>query len=100
MLRAKHHQNRFSEALKVARHAHGLSQEAFSLASSRTYVSALERGLKTPTLKKVDELAEVLDLHPLTLLALSYLRDQEHRAADALLGQVARELSEIWKPRK
>lgn len=100
MTRANH-QNHFSDALSVARHARGLSQEAFSLASSRTYVSSLERGLKIPTLKKIDELAEVLDLHPLTLLALSYMRGQEHhRAAEALLDQVARELSEIWGSRK
>src|ERR1035437_4061313 len=97
MSRAKRYQNNFSEALKVARRACGLSQEAFSLASSRTYVSSLERGLKTPTLKKVDELAEVLEIHPLTLLALSYLEDKDHKAADALLGQVSKELSEIWK---
>ena len=33
----------------------------------------LERGLKVPTLKKVDSLATVLRVHPLTLLTLSYL---------------------------
>lgn len=100
MSRAKHHQNSFSKALTAIRSARGLTQEAFSLASSRTYVSSLERGLKTPTLKKVDELAEVLDVHPLTLLALSYLGDKDIRAAEALFSQVSRELSEVWKQRK
>ena len=100
MSRAKHHQNNFSEALKIARSARGLSQEAFSLASSRTYVSSLERGLKIPTLKKVDELAEVLDIHPLTLLALSYMGDKDDGAADALLRQVSRELTELSGQRK
>lgn len=100
MSRAKHHPNNFSEALKIARSARGLSQEAFSLASSRTYVSSLERGLKVPTLKKVDELAEVLDIHPLTLLALSYVGDKDNKAADALFNQVLGELSEIWKQTK
>ncbi|MGB4782666.1 helix-turn-helix domain-containing protein [Candidatus Methylomirabilis sp.] len=97
MSRAKHIQNKFPEALKAARNARGLSQEAFSLASSRTYVSSLERGLGIPTLKKVDELAEVLDLHPLTLLTLSYLGGKDRKAADALFAQVSRELLEIWK---
>jgi transcriptional regulator with XRE-family HTH domain len=97
MSRAKLHQNSFSEALRAARLARRLSQEAFSLASSRTYVSSLERGLKTPTLNKVDELAEVLEIHPLTLLALSYLEDKDHKSADALFSQVSKELSEIWK---
>ena len=60
-------------ALKMARKARGLSQEAFSNVSSRTYLSTLERGMKSPTLSKITALCEVLDLHPLTLLALSVL---------------------------
>ncbi|MGE0013429.1 MAG: helix-turn-helix domain-containing protein, partial [Azoarcus sp.] len=36
-------------ALQTARKARGLSQEAFSDVSSRTYLSTLERGLKSPT---------------------------------------------------
>ena len=85
MLHTIKYQNSFSQALKTARRARGLSQEAFSQVSSRTYVSTLERGLKTPTISKVDELAEVLDMHPLTLLTLSYMmgiprpRDQPFR---------------------
>jgi transcriptional regulator with XRE-family HTH domain len=97
MSRATYRQNTFSEALRTARNARRLSQEAFSLASSRTYVSSLERGLKSPTLKKVDELAEVLDIHPLTLLALSYINNKDQKAADALFGKVSSELSEIWR---
>lgn len=56
----------------MARKARGLSQEAFSNVSSRTYLSTLERGMKSPTLSKITALCEVLDIHPLTLLALSY----------------------------
>lgn len=87
--------HKFSEALRTARRARGLSQEAFSLTSSRTYVSTLERGLKMPTLNKVDELSEVLELHPLTLLTLSYL-DGKDRHLAPLLNRVSKELAEIW----
>lgn len=87
--------HRFSDALRTARRARGLSQEAFSLNSSRTYVSTLERGLKMPTLSKVDELSEVLELHPLTLLTLSYL-DGKDRHLAALLNRVTKELAEVW----
>ncbi|RNM05825.1 helix-turn-helix domain-containing protein [Dickeya undicola] len=59
-------------ALRLIRQARGLSQEAFSDVSSRTYLSSLERGLKSPTLKKLEELCSVLDVHPLTLLLISY----------------------------
>ena len=59
-------------ALKMARKARGLSQEAFSNVSSRTYLSTLERGIKSPTLSKITAICDVLGIHPLTLLALSY----------------------------
>ncbi|MCD9026619.1 helix-turn-helix domain-containing protein [Luteimonas sp. BDR2-5] len=59
-------------ALKTIRKARGLSQEAFSDVSSRTYMSSLERGLKSPTLSKLEELCEVMGVHPLTLLTLAY----------------------------
>ena len=65
-------QNDFAQELRRIRKAKGVSQEAFALASSRTYVSTLERGLKSPTLSKIDELADVLGVHPLTLLMAAY----------------------------
>lgn len=95
MPRANRHQNKFSAALRSAREAHGLTQEAFDLASSRTYVSSLERGLKSPTLKKVDELAEVIGIHPLTLLTLSYVRDLEKGSGASVLKAVAAEVDAI-----
>jgi transcriptional regulator with XRE-family HTH domain len=58
----------FGQALRRQRRAKGLSQEAFTTVSSRTYLSQLERGLKNPTLDKVEELATTMGIHPLTLL--------------------------------
>ncbi|MBN0328812.1 helix-turn-helix transcriptional regulator, partial [Pseudomonas aeruginosa] len=55
-------------ALRTVRKARGLSQEAFSEVSSRTYMSSLERELKSPTLNKLAELCEVMEIHPMTLL--------------------------------
>ena len=65
--------------------------------SSRTYVSSLERGLKAPTLNKIDELAEVMDFHPLTLLTLSYLMNSKDGSAEALFRKVANEIQEIYQ---
>ncbi len=87
--------NFFSGALKTARKSCNVSQEDFGLISGRTYVSALERGLKQPTLNKVDELASVLGIHPLTLLALAYLDLDDAGAQVSLLADVSRELSMI-----
>jgi transcriptional regulator with XRE-family HTH domain len=79
------------EALKTVRKARGLSQEAFSDVSSRTYMSTLERGLKSPTLNKIGELCEVMEIHPLTLLTLAYAGGGKG-SADKLLARVQREL--------
>lgn len=87
-----------AKALKTVRKARGLSQEAFSDVSSRTYMSTLERDLKSPTLHKLAELCEVMDVHPLTLLTLAYAGNSETQA-DQLLVQVQKELQEIIKQR-
>ena len=62
----------FAKALRHQRREKKLSQEAFSSVSSRTYLSELERGLKNPTLDKIQELATTMDIHPLTLLTECY----------------------------
>ena len=85
--------NSFPAALKAVRKARGLSQEAFSDVSSRTYMSSLERGLKSPTLSKVTELCEVMDVHPLTLLTLAYGGDS--KGVDKLIERVQHELAAI-----
>jgi len=81
------------QAIKTVRAARGLSQEAFSDVSSRTYLSTLERGLKSPTLSKLAELCEVMRIHPLTLLTLAYAT--ETGQAEQLLAQVREELGAI-----
>jgi transcriptional regulator with XRE-family HTH domain len=86
-----------AKALKTVRKARGLSQEAFSDVSSRTYMSTLERDLKSPTLHKLTELCEVMDVHPLTLLTLAYAGDDTHKA-DELLAQVRQELEAVLNP--
>lgn len=97
LTRAKFAPNRFDKALKTVRLARGLSQEAFDLVSSRTYVSTLERGLKSPTISKIEELATVLGVHPLTLLALSYLDTSTYATFDGLARQVSAEIDELRK---
>lgn len=95
MLQNSHIQNNFPKALKKARTAQGLSQESFGLVSSRTYVSSLERGLKAPTLNKADDLAQVLGIHPLTLLALSYAVGISRLELAALMQKVTDELDQV-----
>lgn len=64
---------RFGKGLQRARKSRELTQEDFSDVSSRTYLSSLERGMKAPTLTKVDQIATVIGVHPLSLIAYAYL---------------------------
>ncbi len=82
------------DALRRGRKARGLSQEAFSDVSSRTYLSSLERGLKSPTLSKLADLCDVMEIHPLTLLTLAYAGDNAERVEERLM-EVRREIYKI-----
>jgi transcriptional regulator with XRE-family HTH domain len=83
-------------ALKMARKSRGLSQEAFADVSSRTYMSTLERGLKSPTLNKLADICDVLGIHPLTLLTLSYTGGSANEV-DALIARMRRELTALTR---
>jgi len=83
-------------ALKMARKSRGLSQEAFADVSSRTYMSTLERGLKSPTLNKLADICDVLGIHPLTLLTLSYTGGSASEV-DALIARMRRELTALTR---
>lgn len=60
----------FASALRHYRKARGLSQEALSEKADldRTFVSQLERALKSPTLNSIERLAAHLGIHPRRLL--------------------------------
>lgn len=85
----------FAAALKQARAASGLTQEDFSNVSSRTYVSTLERGLKNPTLDKIEDLASVMGIHPLTLITLAYMIDCEISNPATLTDVIGKEINQL-----
>ncbi|PIB66866.1 helix-turn-helix domain-containing protein [Pseudomonas sp. 2822-17] len=87
----------FGAALKKLRSERKLSQEDFSDVSSRTYLSTLERGLKSPTIEKVDELATVMDVHPLTILVGCYLLQDNPMSLDELFSRIRTELPSDMK---
>lgn len=84
--------NAFAKALKQIRLNKGLTQEDFSNVSSRTYVSTLERAIKSPTLDKIESLANVLKIEPLTLLTLTYMIKRNDVEADDLLQIINKEI--------
>lgn len=81
----------FGISLRAARKAQSLSQEDFSDTSSRTYLSSLERGLKSPTLEKIDGLAGRMGIHPLTLLTLTFQAKSGKQDLSSILKLVEKE---------
>jgi transcriptional regulator with XRE-family HTH domain len=88
--------NNLPQAMKAVREIRGLTQEDFGLVSSRTYLSGLERGLKSPTLGKLEQIASVMQVHPLTLLALTYASTPSREAAAEVLDRVCQDLVRLW----
>lgn len=82
-------------AIQTSRKVKKITQEDFSEISSRTYISTLERGLYSPTVEKVDAIAKVIGIHPLTLLTLSYLINSNESDPTKVLNQVKVELSQF-----
>lgn len=95
MVHAKKTSHEINTALRDIRLAKKFSQEDFALVSGRTYISELERGVRQPTLNKLDELADTLGLHPMTILSLAYLKRRDDKHLDALAERVSRELREL-----
>lgn len=62
----------FGRALREIRLRKGITQEGMASAASRIYISALERGLKSPTLARLEVISKVLGVHPLKILELTY----------------------------
>lgn len=85
----------FGKALQQIRKTRDLTQEDFSEVSSRTYLSTLERGLKSPTLEKIEMLCQTMDVHPLTLLTLTYLQGQKGNHLDKLQKKIEKEIIRI-----
>lgn len=85
----------FSQALRHARRARGKAQEDLDEVTGRTYISAMERGVKQPTIGKLAELAAALDVHPVTLMAMAYLSKLGTQETDRLLSRVRAEVAEL-----
>lgn len=84
----------FGIALRKIRKAKHLTQEDFEDTSSRTYLSTLERGMKSPTLEKIEALSTTLGVHPLTLLISAYV-EIDNKEPEEILKQVVNEISEL-----
>ena len=76
--------------MRDIRQSRRLPQEG--LGPSQSYISALERGKWKASLDKVEQIAEILSLHPMTLLLLAYQRKDPSLDTSALITQIQAEL--------
>jgi len=90
----------FAKALKDSRKSRGLTQEDFSVVSSRTYLSMLETGKKSPTLDKIQTLAQTIGIHCLSLMTLTYMYTEEEKDLDTLLSRIRDEVKSVERKEK
>ncbi|WP_429281522.1 helix-turn-helix domain-containing protein [Paraburkholderia sp. GAS41] len=81
-------------ALRAARRYKNVSQESMG-ATSRTYLSALERGLQSPTLDKLESIANDIGIHPLTLFIYAYTAGSTDVEIQRIQSRIQREIEEI-----
>lgn len=64
-------ENAFGQVLRTHRKRMKISQEGLALACGldRTFMSALERGVRQPSLKSIFKIAKILDVPPSQLVA-------------------------------
>lgn len=77
-------------AIRTVRKNKGLTQEDFGVVSSRTYLSSLERGLKSPTVDKLEEIAGVLNEHPATILLMAYAMQTQPLDREGLIDEISK----------
>lgn len=83
-----------ASALAAARKQRGLAQEDFSDVSSRTYISSIEREIKSPTLEKLEQLASVIEIRAATLIVLATMH-AEGIPAEELLRCIQAEINAL-----
>lgn len=84
-----------ARSLRLIRKTRNLAQDELSEVSGRTYLSEIERGIKNPTVEKVDELARAMNVHPLTVLAIAYLPNLREQDLATLQERVNKEVKAI-----
>lgn len=82
----------FAQALRDLRHKANLAQTDFPPKVSREYISLLERGMRSPSLKVIDDLAEVMGVSPLSLVLQCYLHRDPCVSFESLIGKAVREV--------
>jgi len=85
----------FGSALKEVRVRKGIAQE--QLGASQSFVSTIERGIRSPTIEKMEEFAERLGVNPATLMILMQVGQEGD--VDELLAKIRDEIRALKRVR-
>jgi transcriptional regulator with XRE-family HTH domain len=86
----------FGKALTFLRAARDLKRADMGSMATAQHLRMLERNANAPSLTMVDNLAAALQVHPLTLLALSYcLEEEDNSRFEEMMGQVFNEVDSL-----
>lgn len=87
------HKNALGEAVRLVRSQKGLPQEG--VGASQSYISDVERGEKTPSLEKIQMIAAAVNVHPLSILAASFLIEDPELGLKKLMDRVREEVNAL-----
>lgn len=85
----------FGRALQQLRTARGLVQEDMLMATSRRHISRLEQGHQVPSIRTIEVLAEQMQIHPLTLIAVAYCPDLDAATVNEILMTIEADFRSI-----
>lgn len=66
-----------------------------SLGPSQPYISNLEAGRGNASIDKIEQMASILGLHPVSIILAAYVSSNDGCTADQLLEKIRDELREI-----
>lgn len=80
-------------SIKSYRLKRNIPQE--SLGPSQPYISNLEAGRGSASIDKIEQMADVLGVHPMSIIFAGYLTSNENSNKDDLFERIRMELAEI-----
>ncbi|PYC12527.1 transcriptional regulator [Pseudomonas jessenii] len=80
-------------SVKAYRLKKNIPQE--SLGPSQPYISNLEAGRGSASLDKIEQMADVLGIHPMSIIFAGYLTSNEDADKERLFETIRRDLAEI-----
>ena len=85
----------FGRALRQLREARGMVQEDMLLATSRRHISRIEQGHQVPSVRTLEVLAEQMQIHPLTLIAVAYCPELDATSVSQLIKTLKTDFKDL-----